>query len=49
MVIAQKLLVNQGVMMKAPTVLISVRKGGDYGRHNGTSSPSSRICHFCMF
>ncbi len=49
MVMAQKLLVNQGVMMKAPIVLISVLKGGDYGRHNGTSSPSSRISHFCMF
>ncbi len=49
MVMAQKLLVNQGVMMKAPIVLISVRKGGDYGRHNGTSSHGNRICHFCMF
>jgi len=46
---AQKLLVNQGVIMKAPIVLISVRKGGNYGRHNGTSSPSNRICLFCMF
>ena len=46
---AQELLVNQRVMMKAPVVLISVLKGGDYGRHNGTSSRSSRISHFCMF
>ncbi len=49
MVMAQKLLVNQGVMMKAPTVLISVRKGGNYGQHNIAYFHGNRICHFCMF
>jgi len=49
MVIAQKLLINQVVMMKAPTVLISVRKGGNYGRHNVSYSHGNRICLFCMF